>query len=183
VEKKLTKYAYQSTTVFISYFKKMKGTMRQRGKVDYIDSTISAAGALIAMLVVSFIVLHLGHPIAIAPLGASCILVFGAHKGLLSQPRHVIGGHLLSTTCAIIILDLLGKSVFSLVFVLAFVLFLMALTETMHPPAAASALVAINNEVTWEFLLPIVFGALVIVFISTIYNNAFRARQYPTHWF
>ncbi|WP_237071986.1 hypothetical protein [Priestia flexa] len=69
MEKKLTKYAHQSTNVFISYFKKMKGTMRQQGKVDYIDSTVSAAGALIAMLVVSFIVLHLSYPMALAPLG------------------------------------------------------------------------------------------------------------------
>jgi CBS-domain-containing membrane protein len=58
----------------------------------------------------------------------------------------------------------------------------MALTQTMHPPAAASALVAVNNQVGWEFLIPVLLGSLLIVVISIIYNNLFKSRQYPNHW-
>ena len=183
MEKKLEKnWSHHSSIGLAAYLKKMKGTIRQEAKVDYIVSIISAVGALIAIITVSFMAIHLGYPMALAPLGASCILVFGAHKGALSQPRHVVGGHLLATTFAIIIWCLLGKSLFTLGLVLALVLILMALTQTMHPPAAASALVAVNNQVGWEFLIPVLLGSLLIVVISIIYNNLFKSRQYPNHW-
>jgi CBS-domain-containing membrane protein len=182
-EKSLGKsWSNQQVIGLTAYLKKMKGEARKEDRIDYIDSFVSAIGGLIAIIIISFVVVYLGFPRAVAPLGASCIIVFGAHKSPLSQPRNVIGGHLISTTIALIIWSLLGKSLFIMGLVLALVLILLTVTKTMHPPAAASALVAVNSQAGWEFLIPIIVGTLLLVVISTIYNNLFQTRQYPKHW-
>ncbi|MCQ6275591.1 HPP family protein [Bacillus sp. V3B] len=172
----------QQVVGFTAYLKKMKGEARKEDRIDYIDSFVSAIGGLISIIIISFIVVYLGFPRALAPLGASCIIVFGAHKSPLSQPRNVIGGHIISTTLSLIIWSILGKSLFIIGLVLAIVLILMTITKTIHPPAAASALVAINSQAGWEFLIPIIIGTLLLVIISTIYNNLFQTRQYPKYW-
>lgn len=164
------------------YFNKMKGVTRKETRVDYIDSLVSATGVLLAVSIICFLAVSFGFPMAMGPLGASCILVFAAHNGPLSQPRQVIGGHILCTTLGIIIWSIFGKSIFIIVITLTCVLILMSLTKTIHPPAAASALVAINFEPGWGYLIPIVIGIHLIVLISMLYNNLFPKRQYPTHW-
>ena len=182
-EKSLDKnWSNRSITNLTAYLGKMKGEARKESHIDYFDVMVSAAGGIIAIITISFIAVHLGYPMALGPLGASCVLVFGAHKGPLSQPRHVIGGHLFSTTSALIMWSIIGKSLFTIGLVLAVVLILMALTTTVHPPAAASALVAVNSQAGWGFLITVIICSVLLVFISTIYNNLFQTRQYPKHW-
>ncbi|USK70798.1 HPP family protein [Peribacillus asahii] len=184
LEKSLEKnWSNRSTTNLTAYLGKMKGEARLGSQIDYVDAIISAIGGVIAIITVGFIAIHLGYPMALGPLGASCVLVFLAHKGPFSQPRHIIGGHLFSITLALIMWSILGKSLFTIGLVLALVLILMTLTTTVHPPAAASALVAVNSQAGWGFLISVVICSLLLVFISTIYNNLFPTRQYPKHWF
>jgi CBS-domain-containing membrane protein len=160
----------------------MKGESRSETRFDYIDSLISAAGVFLAVSVIGLLAVFFHFPMALGPLGASCVLVFIAHKGPLSQPRQVIGGHILSTATGLIIWSIFGKSFFIIIISLVIVLILMSLTNTIHPPAAASALVAINFETGWGYLIPIIIGAVLLVFISIFYNNLFSKRQYPKHW-
>lgn len=182
-EKSLEKsWSNQPNIGLTTYLKKMKGRAREKDRIDYIDSFVSAIGGLIAIIIISFVAVYLGYPMALAPLGASCLIVFGAHKGLMSQPRNVIGGHVISTTSALIIWSVFGKSLFIIGLVLAIVLIIMTLTKTVHPPAAASALVVVNSQAGWGFLVLILIGTLLLVFISMIYNNLFQTRQYPKHW-
>ncbi|HWO96169.1 MAG TPA: HPP family protein [Bacillus sp. (in: firmicutes)] len=183
LEKSLEKSWFNQLVLNLTtYLKKMRGGTRKEAQIDYFDSIVSAVGGLIAIITISFAAVCLGYPMTLGPLGASCVLVFGAHKSPLSQPFHVIGGHLFSTTSALIVWSILGKSLFTMGLVLAIVLILMTLTKTFHPPAAASSLVAVNSEAGWGFLISIVSCTLLLVFISTIYNNLFRTRQYPQHW-
>ena len=163
-------------------YEKMKGELKEEPKINYRDAVVSSIGGLIAIIISSAIALALGYPMALAPIGASCVLVFGAHKGPLSQPRHVLGGHLLATVSALIIWSLFHRSLITIAIVLAFVLILMILTKTVHPPAAASAIVAINTQAGWGYLGIIMICACVVVLISTVYNNLFQDRQYPRYW-
>ncbi|MEH7117173.1 HPP family protein [Neobacillus vireti] len=165
-----------------AYLKKMKGEARKQSNIDYIDSIISALGGLIAIITIGFVAVYSGYPMVLAPLGASCVLVFGAHKGPLSQPRPVIGGHLFSTTSAIMIWSILGNSLFTIGLVLAIVLIIMTITKTVHPPAAASAFVAVNSQAGWGLLISVVICTVLLVLLSTIFNNLFQKRQYPKHW-
>lgn len=164
------------------YFNKMKGATRSQSGFDYVDSLISAVGVFLAVGIMILMAFSFRYPMVIGPLGASCILAFVAHKGPLSQPRQIIGGHILCTIAGLSIWSIFGKSLFILTITLVIVLMIMSITKTMHPPAAASALVAVNFETGWGILLPIVIGVFLIVFISMLYNNLFPKRQYPQYW-
>ncbi|WP_227935392.1 HPP family protein [Alkalihalobacillus deserti] len=167
---------------FTHYLSKMKGVSAQDRTVLFSDSLVSAGGGLIAMTIISLLAVSLGYPMALGPIGASCLLVFAAHEGPFSQPRHIIGGHLLSTFVALSIWDLFGRSHITIGITLAVVVLLMMITKMMHPPAAASAVVAINSQVGWGFLLTVVFSAILVVVISILYNNLFKTRNYPQRW-
>lgn len=164
------------------YLNKMKGEARKETTISYVDALVSATGVLLAVSFICFLAVFYHYPMAMGPLAASCILVFAAHSGPLSQPRPIIGGHILSTTIGLISWSIFGKSIPIIIITLTIVLILMSLTKTIHPPAAASALVAINFETGWGYLIPITIGALLIVIISILYNNLFPKRQYPKHW-
>lgn len=182
IEKSFSQTKSPFLSYLSSYAKKMKGELKEEPKINYRDAIVSSIGGLIAIIISSAIALALGYPMALAPIGASCVLVFGAHKGPLSQPRHVLGGHLLATVSALIIWSLFHRSLITIAIVLAFVLILMILTKTVHPPAAASAIVAINTQAGWGYLGIIMICACVVVLISTAYNNLFQDRQYPRYW-
>lgn len=167
---------------FTTYFKKMKGESKNKSELNYMDLVVSAMGCLIAMSLFSFIAFSLNYPMVLGPVGASCLLIFGAHKSPFSQPRQVIGGHFLATSAAILISDLFGKSSFTLGLTLGTVIILMVLFNTIHPPAAASAIVAINTGVDWGFIPCILLCIILLVGMSLVYNNLFPDRQYPKHW-
>ncbi|MFC0558451.1 HPP family protein [Halalkalibacter alkalisediminis] len=164
------------------YIRKMKSVSVNDHSVGITDSLVSAGGGLIAMTMISFLAVSLGYPMALGPIGASCLLVFAAHEGPFSQPRHIIGGHFLSTVAALSIWDLFGRSHITIGITLAIVVLLMIITKMMHPPAAASAIVAINSQAGWGLLLTIVLSAFIVVGISVLYNNLFESRNYPKRW-
>ncbi|KHF40578.1 hypothetical protein LQ50_08640 [Halalkalibacter okhensis] len=172
----------QKGSSFVQYVKKMKGVSVQDPNVRLTDSLISAGGGLIAMILISILAVSLGYPMALGPIGASCLLVFAAYEGPFSQPRHIIGGHILSTVAALSIWDLFGRSHITIGITLAVVVLLMLITKTMHPPAAASAIVAINTQTGWGMLLTIIISAIIVVVISVLYNNLFENRTYPRRW-
>ncbi|WP_054637534.1 MULTISPECIES: HPP family protein [Bacillaceae] len=168
--------------MFITYISKMKGEQGNVTRINLSDNIISAIGGLITISIVSVIAVALGYPMVLGPIGASCLLVFAAHHGPFSQPRHILGGHFVSTLAALAIWDMLGKSHLTIGLTLAVVLILMILLNVMHPPAAASAIVAINSQSGWIFLLTVIISSLVVIAISVLYNNLFKDRNYPKQW-
>lgn len=182
IEKSNNDIKSQSFEGLFNYLSKMKGENRSETRFDYIDSLISATGVFLAVSIIGLLAVFFRYPMAIGPLAASCVLVFIAHSGPLSQPRQVIGGYILFTATGLIIWSVFDKSLMIIIISLVIVLILMSLTNTIHPPAAASALVAINFETGWGYLIPIIIGACLLVFISILYNNLFSNRQYPKYW-
>jgi CBS-domain-containing membrane protein len=167
---------------FTTYIKKMKGETTFKSTLNYVDLMISAVGGLVAMSIISMIAISLGYPMALGPIGASCLLIFGAHNGPFSQPRHIIGGHLIATMASLAIWDVFGRSFLTIGITLSVVIILMVLTGTIHPPAAASAIVAINSGAGWGFITCILLCSVFLVLLSLLYNNLFQSRQYPKHW-
>lgn len=89
-----------------------------------------------------------------------------AHSLPFSQPRQIFGGHLVSTSTALIIWNIFGKTYLSIGLTLAIVLFLIITMKLIHPPAAASAMVAINTEAGWGFLVSIILSSFDLYFSS-----------------
>lgn len=165
-----------------SYLSKMKGNKAQTATIQFSDSLISSFGGLITIFIISVMAVGLGYPVVLGPIGATCLLVFGSHKGPFSQPRHVIGGHLIATALSLTIWDLFGTTHLTIGVTLALVLIVMGFLKVIHPPAAASAIVAINTQVGWGFLGVVIISSVIVVIISVVYNNFFQNREYPQTW-
>ena len=100
----------------------------------------------------------------------------------MKQPRHIIGGHFITTLASLTIWHVFGGSFLTIGITLAVVIILMVLTGTIHPPAAASAIVAMNSGAGWGFISCIILCSILLVTISLFYNNLFQSRQYPKYW-
>lgn len=167
----------------IGLFEKMKGGVMAAPKASLRDSFFSGLGGLIAIGIVSYLSVRSGVAWLMAPFGASCVLVFGAHKSPLAQPRSVIGGHLIATFTGLVVLNLFGQTWWAPALGVGLAISLMLLTKTLHAPAGADPMAVILAKAGWSFLVePVLLGSVVIVLVGLLFNNLLKERQYPQYW-
>lgn len=165
------------------YFSKFITKERSPLTISYKDSFIGFIGGLITVGILAYLGTTTNCPWIIAPFGASCVLAFGVWSAPLSQPRNIIGGHLISSFIGIVIFNLLGNSYLSLGLGVGLAIGAMLLTKTTHPPAGADPIVVILAGSNFGFLIhPILLGSIIIVVIAGIINNLSKDRKYPTFW-
>lgn len=126
-----------------------------------------------------------------ASFGASAVLLYGLPTSPLSQPRHVIGGQVISAIIGCIfrlIFGTNGELFIPVALSVASTLFLMQMTNTMHAPAGATAVLAVITTTSFPWagfqfvLMPALSGSLILVFIAIIINNLLSNRHYPCYW-
>ena len=143
----------------------------------------SFISATLGILAISEITTLVGHPLLIGSFGASAVLLFGATDSPLSQPRNLVGGHLVSAVVAVIVVALFGSTPLSMAIGVGLAIFVMNLTHTTHPPGGATALIGVQGAVGPGFiLLPVLAGALILLVTSIFTNNVVYHRTYPKHW-
>lgn len=124
-------------------------------------------------------------PTLLGPFGASAVLIYGAYKAPLAQPRNVLLGHFLAACIGVTIHDFFGTAFWSIALGVALALVLMTVTYSIHPPAGATAYVAVQTGglgVGYMYILnPVILGAFILVLIGVIFNKMGK-RDYPTHW-
>jgi CBS-domain-containing membrane protein len=65
----------------------------------------------------------------------------------------------------------------------------MHVTRTLHPPGGATALIAVIGGDSVHglgymyALLPVGFGAALLLAVAVLVNNIPRSRRYPEFWF
>jgi CBS-domain-containing membrane protein len=115
--------------------------------------------------------------------GASCVLIFGFPDVPFSQPRNVVFGHVLSSAIGLAFLQLCGPSWWSLALAVGTAIALMMATRTVHPPAGSNPVIVFLAHPGWSFLVfPTLAGALILVAVALLYNNATRPGRYPSYW-
>jgi CBS-domain-containing membrane protein len=115
--------------------------------------------------------------------GASCVLVFGFPDVPFSQPRNVVLGHVLSSLVGLVFLTLCGPNWWAIALAVGSAIALMMVTRTVHPPAGSNPVIIFLLQPGWDFLLyPTLSGALLLVFVALLYNNASREARYPKYW-
>ena len=115
--------------------------------------------------------------------GASCVLVFGFPDLPFSQPRNLVGGHVLSSLVGLILLHGCGPQWWTLALAVGTAIALMMATRTVHPPAGSNPVIIFLAQPGWDFLLfPTLTGALLLMLVALVYNNATRAVRYPRYW-
>jgi CBS-domain-containing membrane protein len=123
--------------------------------------------------------------------GASAILEYNAIRSPLGQPRNALLGHTFSALIGVGISKLfqyhsdydsiqwiagaVGCGIASAV---------MLLTNTVHPPGGASAVLAATDPVIramgWYFVGLVMWGTTLMVIVGLIINNI--QRQFPIYW-
>lgn len=143
----------------------------------------SCLSGTLGILAIAWVTELVGHPLLIGSFGASTVLLFGATDSPLSQPRNLIGGHLISAAVAVGLVALLGSSSYTIALAVGLSMLLMHLTHTTHPPGGATALIGVQGGATLSFLLvPVLAGSLILLVAALFTNNVVYHRKYPQHW-
>jgi len=125
----------------------------------------------------------------IGSFGASAVLLYGAVKSPLAQPRNLLGGHIISALIGVTCFYLLGDQIWlASAISVATAIAAMHATKTLHPPGGATALIAVMGGAKIHalgylyVLIPVASGALIMLIIALLVNNLFQSRRYPEFW-
>ena len=145
-----------------------------------INALLSALGALIFISFLAFLDRSFEGMIwLIPPFGASMVLVMAVHESPLAKPKNILLGHILSALSGVIILYLIGDNFLALGIAVALAVFMMIVTDTIHPPAGANPIIVILTGQGISFVLfPVVVGAFMLVVFAYLYNKLLK-RNYP----
>ena len=126
----------------------------------------------------------------IGSFGASAVLLYGAVRSPLAQPRNLIGGHVLSAIVGVSAqLWLGGTPWLAAAVAVSVAIAIMHLTRTLHPPGGATALIAVIggdsvHQLGYLYVLvPAALGASIMLVIALLVNNIPKTRKYPEFWF
>lgn len=135
------------------------------------------------ILAIVWVTDFVGYPLLIGSFGASAVLLFAATESPLSQPRNLIGGHVVSAVVAVGVVALLGSNPISIALGVGLAMSAMNLTRTTHPPGGATALIGVQAAAGPTFVLvPVLAGALILLAVALFTNNVVYHRKYPQHW-
>ena len=154
-------------------------------------------GAFLGLFLISFVGRYwmpssIGGAFLIGSFGASAVLVYGAPMAEFSQPRNLVGGHVLSAIVGVLVFMLMGdESIFAAPTAVSLAVMVMHFTRTLHPPGGATALIAIIggdgiHALGYTYVIaPVFVGALIMLLVALLVNNlsANPKRHYPVFWF
>ncbi|KAM5347234.1 hypothetical protein ACJ41O_010239 [Fusarium nematophilum] len=132
-----------------------------------------------------------GAPIIVGSFGAGAVLEFYAIESPLAQPRNFLFGQFVAAILGTGIGKLfqLSASFESLRWLgaaisCATVTATMALTKTIHPPAGATAVLAIVDDkilaLGWFFVPVVLFNCAIMLAVALLINNI--QRVFPSYW-
>jgi len=149
-------------------------------------SGYATLGSAIAIFLLIYLTDIVNYPLIMAPFGASCVILFALPEAPLAQPKNVVFGHFITALSGMVAAHFLPITPLTIALATGVGVGLMALTNTVHPPAGANPLVVLlagsAGVPGWSFLLfPVLSGAILLVVIASLYHP-FTTRAY-THPF
>ena len=152
------------------YFKKMQTGAKSPPRVSVSEIIWSWIGAFLGI-------------------GASAVLIYGATKSPLAQPRNLVGGHVVSAIIGVASYNLFHDHLwFASALAVATAIAAMHATKTLHPPGGATALIAVIGSQKIHDLgylyavIPVGTGALLMLVVALLVNNLSANRKYPEFW-
>ncbi|MHA2217866.1 MAG: HPP family protein, partial [Candidatus Hodarchaeales archaeon] len=98
--------------VLKEYFNKMRGSSKSPPAVSLSEIIWSWAGAFFGIAAVAYINFNIiektDQVMVIGSFGASAVLIYGAIKSPLAQPRNLLGGHIFSAVIGVTSYQLLN---------------------------------------------------------------------------
>ncbi|MCK7624350.1 HPP family protein [Streptomyces sp. RS10V-4] len=144
-------------------------------------ATAFSIGALLLLVGIG-VLLH--QPLLIPPPAASAALVHGAPGLALSQPRNLVGGHLLSALIGFGTLALTGSTAWGAAIAAGVSMGAMMLTHLSHSPAVATAvIVVLQAPHAGTFLLLLTLATVLLVAIGLLPGRiGGHPVRYPAAW-
>ena len=182
--------------MILTFLKRMKGGGITPHRKSFSKISWSWIGAFIGIYLIAILNKLLFSDIEnglflVGSFGASAVLIYGAPQAEFSQPRNLIGGHILSAIIGVTVYKILPLDIALLSAVaVSLSVVLMHFSRTLHPPGGATALIAIigSNKVHslgyLYIFYPIASGAFVLLVVALIVNNLSKnkKRHYPKYW-
>ncbi len=115
----------------------------------------------------------------IAPFGASCVILYTVPHSAFARARALIGGHIISAFVAISLYKIFGTSGIIAALAVSTSLISMLITDTVHPPASATAFSLmfadpIVHELGYAFLLvPCLVGTSIMWLTAYFFRNLY----------
>lgn len=177
----------------MSFLRKLHGTTQSPPRVGMGEVAWSWIGAFLGIAAVGLVQQALlertAQTLLIGSFGATAVLVYGAIRSPLAQPRNVLGGHVLSALVGALAQQILGEVPWlAAAAAVSTAIALMHLTKTLHPPGGATALIAVIGGESvhrlglWYALYPVALGAALLVGVALVVNNLPHGRRYPEFW-
>jgi len=139
--------------------------------------------SVITVMAVLLVLDSVAHTVLIASLGASAFIAFAVPRSFPSQPRYMLGGYCVGTAVGCLLSWIAGwlaggvgldPRLTQLVcgaVAMGLAFFLMVLTDTEHPPAAALALGYVLNEWDWGTVGVVMAGIAMLVVVKQIFRE------------
>jgi CBS-domain-containing membrane protein len=177
----------------MKFFDKMKGTSQSPPRVSVSEIMLSWMGSFLGIASVALLNFHVlnGSDLVmiIGSFGASAVLIYGAIRSPLAQPRNFIGGHVFSAIIGVAAYKLFPSTPWlASSLAVATAIAVMHATKTLHPPGGATALIfVIGSDQIHELgfmyvLVPTAAGTLTMLLVALVFNNIPRGRRYPEFW-
>eukprot|EP00026_Physarum_polycephalum_P013499 Phypoly_transcript_13910.p1 GENE.Phypoly_transcript_13910~~Phypoly_transcript_13910.p1 ORF type:complete len:253 (+),score=32.35 Phypoly_transcript_13910:165-923(+) len=178
----------------VVYFKKFAGRKEKRPpRMATIEALYSWITGFIGIGLIAALHYHwLTHEhlvLVVGSFGASAVLIFGSVKSPLAQPRNFVGGHLISAIVGVTVRWWVYKQSIAIAsgFAVATAIAFMQLTNCVHPPGGATALIAVTSaRMPWGgyqyVFMPILSGCACMLLVALVVNNLWPTRVYPSFW-
>jgi len=178
----------------MQYFGKMKGTTKSPPAPGFQEIAWSWLGAFLGIAAVSIVHYNFLSQsdlvMIIGSFGASAVLIYGAIKSPLAQPRNLLGGHILSALIGVFFFQTFHSEIWlAASLAVATAIAVMHATKTLHPPGGATALIAVIGSDKIHALgylyalMPVALGAMIMLVVALLINNIPKTRKYPEFWF
>lgn len=177
-----------------NYIAKMRGGKRTPPRAPWHEILWSSLGSFLAI----YAIYQIGHYhqlklqdtlFLVGSFGASAVLLYGIPNSPYSQPRNLIGGHIISALIGVSsALVLHARPELAAATAVSLALGAMHLTRTIHPPGGATSLIAVIGSDSvhhlgyWYALSPIASGAALMLLVAVLVNNTSPYRRYPQYW-
>ncbi|AEG48324.1 CBS domain containing membrane protein [Sphingobium chlorophenolicum L-1] len=154
----------------------------------FMDRLKAASGAIGGIAITGLLCgLMLGngiaHPLLIAPMGASAVLLFAVPASPLAQPWSVVGGNVVSALAGIGVANLVPDQTVAAALAVGCAIGAMSLFRCLHPPGGAIALSTVlgaaHGPPAYMFaFVPIGMNTALLVIVAIIFHRI-AGHNYP----
>ena len=154
----------------------------------FVDRLKAASGAIGGIAITGLLCgLMLGngitHPLLVAPMGASAVLLFAVPASPLAQPWSVFGGNVISAVVGIAIARAIPDPTVAAALAVGCAIAAMSLLRCLHPPGGAVALSAVlgasGAAPSFMFaLVPVAVNTALLLVVAIIFHRV-AGHSYP----